>query len=97
MARASKIVLVWKSGDDETLLGPFVEDCLRDGVKFVGVVGPNCERIHDLIDEYVVDDGSDASRFILTSWHADETVDEALEFARMLTGAYAGQVEVMEL
>jgi len=96
MTRAPKIVLVWKSGD-ESRLGPFVEDCLRDGVKFIGVVGPNCERVHDLIDEHVVGDGSDGTRFILTSWHTDETLGEALEFAEMLSGEYTGNVEVVEL
>ena len=29
----------------------------------------------------VVGDGSDPSRFLMTSWHDDETLDEAREFA----------------
>jgi hypothetical protein len=47
----------------------------------VAVWGPDCEQTHDLIDEMVVADGSDPDRFLMTSWHADETLDDAREFA----------------
>ncbi|MEJ0025376.1 MAG: hypothetical protein WDN01_05050 [Rhizomicrobium sp.] len=96
MFNAPKIVLKWSSGDEDRL-GPFVEQCLREGVKFVGVVGPGCARIEDLIDEHVVGDGSDDKRFILTSSHPDETLEEAIAFAKMLTQEYEGDVEVVEL
>ena len=37
----------------------------------------------DLIDEIVVGDGSDKSRFVVTSFHENETIEEeVLEFAR---------------
>ena len=96
MFKAPKIVLVWKSGD-ETLLGPFVQECCHSGVRFIGVVGANCEHIHDVIDEHIIGDGSANTPFILTSWHTDETVDEAIEFAKMLTGEYEGDVEIVTL
>jgi hypothetical protein len=52
-------------------------------------------------DEVVISnghgDGSDSSRYILTSFHPDESLDEVIEFAKSLTGEYAGEVQVVEL
>jgi hypothetical protein len=50
-------------------LDALVEQFIVDGVAFVGVVGEDCSRVEDIIDELVVGDGSDQSRFILTSAH----------------------------
>src|SRR5689334_22465464 len=80
MTYAPKIVLLCPI-QDETALEPFVEACLRDKVELIAVVGKGCARIEDLIDEIIVGDGSDDSRFILTTSHADERVEDALEFA----------------
>ena len=66
---------------DEALLDGFVEDCLRDGVDLIAVVGPGASRIDDLIDEIVVGDASNDSRLITTSFHEDETLQEVLAFA----------------
>jgi hypothetical protein len=35
-----------------------------------------------LIDKLIVGDGSDQSRFITTTSHPGETIDEVMEFAR---------------
>ena len=74
-----------------------VEKFIADGVAYVGVVGENCLRVEDIIDELVVGDGTDEGRFILTSSHAGETTDDAIEFARMLSNEYAGEVQLVEL
>ena len=74
-----------------------VEQFLADGVVFVGVVGEDCSRVEDIIDECVVGDGTDEGRYILTSSHPGETIDDALEFARSLSGEYAGEVQLVEL
>ena len=95
MADCAKIVLHWQSGE-ESLIGPFVEQCLKDHVNFIAVVGPDCTRIENLIDECVVGDGSDDTRFILTSSHPGESVQDAVDFAELLTGEYAGQVKIVE-
>jgi hypothetical protein len=92
----SKVVLHCAAGEPKGL-DALVETFLKDGVKFVGVVGKDASRIEDIIDEIVVGDGSDDSRFILTSSHESETLEEALEFARMLTGEYAGEVQLVEV
>ncbi|BAB52311.1 hypothetical protein [Mesorhizobium japonicum] len=67
---------------DETLLDGFVEQCLNDGVSLVAVVGPGCARVEDIIDEIVVGDGSDETRFISTTSHPDEPFEDVLNMAR---------------
>ncbi len=97
MPYSKKIVLRCQSG--ATLrLEQLVEDFLQDGVLFVAVVGLECDRIEDIIDEHVVGDGTDEDRFILTSSHPGATVEETVAFARCLAGRYAGDVvQVVEL
>ena len=67
---------------DEKLLASFVEDCLRDGVSLIAIVGEGASRVDDLIDELVVGDGSDPDRYVTTSMHADESVEQVVEFAK---------------
>lgn len=74
-----------------------VEKFIADGVAFVGVVGQDCARVEDIIDELVVGDGTVGGRFILTSAHPGETIEDALEFARALSAEYAGEVQLVEL
>jgi hypothetical protein len=92
----SKIVLHCPAGVPKGLPG-LVETFLADGVRYVGVVGPEASLTEDLIDEYVVGDGTDESRYILTANHQGKSLEEALEFARSLTGEYAGDVQVVEV
>ena len=92
----SKVVLHCPSGKPAGL-DALVETFLKDGVKFVGVVGKDASLIEDIIDEILVGDGSDETRQILTSSHEDETIKEALEFVRTLTGEYAGEAQLVEV
>jgi hypothetical protein len=62
-------------------LDAFVEKCIRDKVSLISVVGEGAARIEDIIDELVVGNGSDYTRFITTSSHSKEPVGEVLEFA----------------
>lgn len=66
---------------DETLLGCFVEQCLNDGVSLVAVVGEDCARIEDIIDEIVGSVASDEAQFCTTS-HPDEPLEDVLNMAR---------------
>jgi hypothetical protein len=94
MAYGKKIVLHSKTGyrpEMDTLIEQFI----RDGVKFVGVVGEDCVKIEDIIDEILVGDGN-KDDFILTSSHPGESLEEVVEFARSLTSEYAGEVQVVE-
>ncbi len=78
-------------------IGALVEDFRKCGVKFVGVVGMDCERIEDIIDELVVGDASGLSWDLLTSSHPDESLSEAVAFATSLTMEFAGEVQVVEV
>jgi hypothetical protein len=67
---------------DERLLDQFVEQCLRDEVSLIAVVGSGCGRIEDIIDEIVVGDGSDPERFVCTTSHPDETLDDVVNMVQ---------------
>ena len=62
-------------------LQAFVEKCLQDKVVLVCVIGDDCARVEDVIDELVVADGSDPSRFLNTTSHPHEPIAEVREFA----------------
>lgn len=66
---------------NEALLEDFVEQCLVDGVSLVAVFGTGCARIEDIIDEIVVGDGNDDTRFLCTTSHPDDPFDDVLNMA----------------
>ena len=95
MAYARKLVLHCPNGY-EMRLDAMVEDFIRDGVAFVGVVGKDCSKVEDIIDELVVGDGS-RNYSLLTSSHNGQSIEEAVQFAKALSGEFAGEVQVVEL
>lgn len=78
---------------DLSKLNPFVEDCLREGVRLIAVAGPDAEIIEDTIDDLVVGDGSRADRFVVTSSHAGELIEDVIDFA----ASWDGGSEVREV
>lgn len=66
---------------DQTRLGPFVEQCLKDGVCLIAIWGEGAEALEDDVDWLVIGDGADKSRFLVTSAHPGESLEEMLEFA----------------
>lgn len=82
MTTEPKIVLVLPLSD-MALLPAFIEKCLADNVSLIAVVGVGCAQIEDEIDGLIVGDGSDDTRFITTSSHPDEPLDEVVDFATM--------------
>ena len=96
MGYAKKIVLNSPRGYHEELDG-LIEKFISDGVIFVGVVGVDCSRVEDIIDQLVVGDGTHEERSLLTSSHPGESVEQALEFANSLTGGFAGEVQIVQL
>jgi hypothetical protein len=91
-----KIVLPCPCGHVAGLDG-LIEQFLADGVQFVGVVGEDCARVEDIIDEIVVGDGSNPTRFILTSSHPGESVADVIQFANLLSTAGEGEAQVVLL
>ena len=78
---------------DPAKLNSFVEDCVADGVVLIAVFGSNSEKVEDLIDELVVGDASDQSRFVMTSSHRNESLDEVLDFVRTYDAGPGAQIE----
>ncbi len=90
-----KIVIHTRTGRTDGL-ERLVAAFIRNGVRFVGVVGPDCSKIEEEIDELCVGDGSN-THYMLTSSHPNETLEEAVAFARSLAGEFEGEVELVEL
>ena len=91
-----KIVLTLPVSD-EAALAAFVEQCITRNVSLIAVQGEGCERIEDEIDWLIVGDGTDDTRFITTSSHPGETLEEVLEFATIWWVNADGPTEVVRL
>ncbi|WP_245477553.1 hypothetical protein [Bradyrhizobium guangxiense] len=89
---AAKIILHSPLGNPGQLES-FVEACLADGVRLIAVVGDDAENVEELIDEIVVGDGSDERRFIATTSHRNESLEEVLNFASLYDAGHRAQVE----
>jgi len=96
MTYARKIVLQLPLSNPD-LLASFVEACLRDGVILIAIVGEGASRIENLIDRLVIGDGSDRSRFICTTFHPDETIEDVMEFARSWEEERGHPLELVKL
>ena len=96
MSYAPRIILQLPISNPD-LLPSFVEACIRDGVALIAIVGEGCSEIEEIVDELVVGDGSDESRFLSTSSHPDETVEEVMEFASILEVNGTQAVELVKL
>jgi hypothetical protein len=78
MVKLARKIILHSPVSDEALLDDFVEQCLRDEVSLIAIVGPGCSRLEDIIDEIVVGDASDPNRFLCTSSHPDEPFEDVL-------------------
>jgi hypothetical protein len=59
---------------------------LAQGMVYLCAWGPDCERVHDLFDQAEVERGTSTDdAFLMTTWHDDESLDEALGFASSAT------------
>lgn len=94
MGYAPKIVLELPISDT-AMLEPFVEACIRDKVRAISVVGSGCEKVEHLIDDIIVGRGEGEDRFMLTSSHPGESLEDVLQFASCL--AFAGTDDKVEL
>ena len=65
---------------DETKLAAFVEQCLSDQVNLLAIVGDGCAELEERVDWLVIGDASNPNRYLLTSSHPGETMDEVREF-----------------
>ena len=84
MPYAQRVILHAPPWNAQSLVD-FVKDCIRDGVLLVCVIGNDCQKVEDVINELVVCNGSDVRRFINTTSHPDENLAEARDFAARWT------------
>lgn len=96
MTYARKVVLLLPLSDSAALK-PFVEQCLRDEVALVAIVGENADEIEDRIDDLLIDDGSDPNRFFVTTSHMDETIEDVVFFARSFDADEGGEIQQIRL
>ena len=97
MSYAPKIILQLPLSNPD-LLDDFVEACIRDGITLIAVVGEGSSNIEDIIDELIVADGSDESRFLVcTTSHPNETVEEVIEFASTFEPKGTESIELVRL
>jgi hypothetical protein len=74
-------ILLHSPVSDNGALTEFVERCLKDGVRLISIAGPDADKLELQVDMLVVGDGSDETRFLVTSAHPGEPLDEVREFA----------------
>ena len=92
MPYAAKVIL-HSPLSDPAQLDSFVERCLADGVVLIAVVGIDADKVEELIDEIVVGDGSDESRFVVTTSHCNESLEEVLDFVSCYPAGPGAQIE----
>jgi len=76
-----KTIVLISPLSDPNRLEPFVEHCLNDRVSLICVIGNDCQKIEDLIDDLIIGNGSEDDRFITTTSHPNETLEDVIEFA----------------
>ena len=66
--------------DDSILEG--AKKLVSGGLACLCAWGPDCERVHDLFDDAALEVGAALSGddTIMTTWHSDESLEEALRF-----------------
>ncbi len=63
-------------------LGKFCSRLLQLGCVYLCTWGPDCERVHDIMDEEIVGNNPPQSYLgcVITTWHAKDSLREALDF-----------------
>lgn len=72
----------------DAVLARVAERFVSAGVSVVSVWGPDCERVHDMFDDVYVGDGTTTRAMpLITTWHADEELADAVEFFMLNAGS----------
>ena len=63
-------------------LGEFCGRLLRFGCAYLCTWGPDCERVHDIMDQEVIGENPPDTYVgcVMTTWHEKESLTEALEY-----------------
>ena len=95
LMRELKFVLISESGyspEHDALLNSI----LIDGVELFCVVGNDCEIWEEVMDEMAVGDGENV-RYITTTSHPHESVDNVIEFAKAWRASSKSDVKVVRI
>jgi hypothetical protein len=90
-------VVLHSLGGITPALEPLIEQFMAEGVIYVGVVGVDASRVEDVVDEICAGDGTREPYEMLTAFHDDESVQDAVALAESLLGEFAGPVRVVAL
>ncbi len=77
-------LLAWDAaGVPDELVTRVAKVLLDAGASYVCTWGSDCERVHDLVDQAAFDPDADydVDPVIMTTWHDDEPLEEAIYFA----------------
>ncbi|NKL60077.1 hypothetical protein GFL77_37625 [Rhizobium leguminosarum bv. viciae] len=94
MTLAQRVVLQCPIYQTERLAG-VVERCVVDGVSLLAIVGRQAHKLEAEADWIIIGDGQDPTRFMCTSAHADEPLEDVLNLAKGWqadTGGYVDEV-----
>jgi hypothetical protein len=93
---AKKVVLVSKSGYDPRHDG-MLRGLIDDNISVFCVVGKDCQRWEEVMDELVVGPDGSGDLDIVTTSHSEETVAEVVEFAERFDIGEPSEVRVIEV
>jgi len=76
------------TGVSTQAIADFAVAALNMGMVYFCSWGQDCERFHDIVDEVLIADDLAEQKFsrpsnddvVMTTWHADDTLEEALDF-----------------
>jgi hypothetical protein len=77
-------LLAWDARDvDGERIAELAAKLLNAGAVYVCAWGPDCKRVHDIIDKVHVGPNPPkiVDRVVMTTWHSDEPLAEAIWFA----------------
>lgn len=65
---------------DVSQIGELAENLASKGLAYLCTWGPDCERVHDIFDEILVqrDLEQKDENIVMTTWHADDSLEETL-------------------
>ncbi len=74
-----------------------MEQCLADGVSLLAIYGPGSNVLEEKVDWLVIGDGSRPDRFLCTTSHPNEALDEVLAIANAWEADKGGAVDQVRL
>jgi hypothetical protein len=94
--RARKVILCVSDPVAEGL-DALVAQWQRDRIAWIAVVGPNCAEVEHRIKAFLAADVANRARFVMTSAHPTETLEDVIDFMLSLVGEYEGDAAIVEM